>query len=93
MKPITLNDWYVPDLDPFAAPEIKGGIHLIGTRATDNIRIVTSEVISCTKLVVRTNSGRLYTLGTVSQHYLDWMQKNNIVFDPANPIKIKEYLK
>jgi len=89
MNYITLNNWFVPDLDPFKAPEIKDGLHIIGVRSTDNVRVITSEVITCTGRLVRTNSGTLYMLGTVDSEYLNWMKEKNIAFDPANPIKIK----
>jgi len=89
MKPITLNNWYVPDIEPFQAPEVKHYLYLIGTRSTDNVRVITSHVISTKGRIVRTNSGTLYFLGTVEKEYLDWMNEHNIDFDINNPVKIK----
>jgi len=86
MQTKRLSSWWVPDIEPFKAPEQKH-MYLIGYLDT-GVRIITSSIISTTGRIVRTESGSLYELCNPDQEYLNWMKEKNISFDPENPVKI-----
>ena len=92
-----LENWsVVPGAsDPYMAPELHG-ICLQGEvydhpnqRHNDGKIVRTSRVMDVSGKVVKTYSGSIYELGEPSPDYVEWMNNNNINFDPQNPIKIK----
>lgn len=83
-----LEKWGVLQGNPFLAPEVVGGIRLIGFRE-DNAehRVITSPIVKVNGRECTTQSGSVYILGEVAEDYITWMKDHGITYDPANPIK------
>lgn len=93
-----LEDWAAYSgrlMDPYRPPETAGirleGIVTGHPRHTDGKRVVTSYVVSASGKLVRTNSGSVYELGTVSPDYAKWCADSGIVLDPENPVRIATF--
>jgi len=85
-----LNKWaVVHDGDPYRAPEARR-ISLTGFRDNEEQQIITSEIVEIDGKYIRTWSGSIYILGEINEEYLAWMKKNNIKYDPENPISLKD---
>lgn len=81
---INITDWSVGN-SAYDAPELKI-IRLMGTLESGK-KIITSPVVEVAGRSVRTASGSVYILGDISPDYHQWMQENNMPYDPEQPIK------
>lgn len=75
--------------DPYRAPEINPKC-LAGYRDQDPRRIRTSPIKEINGKEITTESGSVYILEDMSQEYREWLEANNIDWDPENPIHFKE---
>lgn len=78
----------------YAAPEVNA-LALIGTvydhptaRHFDGKEIQTSRVMSADGRTVQTRN-TTYELGEADPDFVQWMEDNDIKFDPENPITLK----
>jgi len=64
---------------------------LVGFRDQETKKVITSDIESANGREITTASGSVYVLQDIDPDYLVWMEKEGIVFDPTNPIKVKNY--
>ena len=95
---VHLDNWSVvtDDRGPYAAPETITS-RLSGTASghpmhEDGHEIVSSSIISAKGRKVETKN-TIYSLGMRHPDYKDWMNANNIDFDPMRPVKTNGYTK
>lgn len=96
-KQLRLEHWYLmrySEQGLYTPPELIK-IHLVGIvynhpdpRHHNGKEIITSFIVNVSGRYITTRSGSIYYLGEVDKEYKDWMDKNNINFDPENPIKM-----
>ena len=81
-----LNDWSVISSGtPYTAPEVTYGC-LSGTLTEDfrnfhaGAKIKTSRIMTLDliQMVATTKKGTIYSLGIISQTWLDWLKENNL---------------
>jgi hypothetical protein len=85
-----LHKWAVVNLydDPYRAPEINPPC-LSGYRDQQEKRIRTSPIDKVDGRTITTKSGSVYILEDMDPEYKEWLDNNNVSFDPENPIKVK----
>lgn len=87
-----LENWSVVGANPYDPPELcppqlAGEVH--GREGIeDGKRIRTSSLVEANGRTVKTATGSTYILGCPSPDYVEWMKKNDIKFDPENPIRM-----
>jgi hypothetical protein len=85
-----LHRWSViGDDDPFRAPEQKA-IRLSGFRNQDSRRVTTSIIVAVSGREVVTYSGSTYILEDIDPDYLKHLDATGDIYDPINPIRIKD---
>jgi hypothetical protein len=89
-----LNNWSVVygEQNPYLAPELRSarlhGIVDDHPRLGKNVEVTTSKIVKAEGLIITTNSGSIYELELVDLKYLEYLQENNINFNPKQPITI-----
>jgi adenine-specific DNA methylase len=71
------------------APEQRK-VSLAGFRDQETKPVVTSSIKEINGKEITTSTGSVYILQDIDPEYLEWLNQEGIVYDPANPIKIKE---
>ena len=82
-----IQDWSVCVSDPFQPPETRRKC-LQGKLG--NKYITTNYIDTAKGRLVTTLSGSVYKLGRISKDYRKWLKKNNLNYDPKDPIKFRE---
>lgn len=85
----TIEEWSTcTEHNPYLAPEMRGTC----VQGILNLtKIVTSRLIDVNGSEIETGYSR-YTLGKISDDFVQWMKDHNILFDPENPIRIVDKL-
>jgi hypothetical protein len=73
-------------MDPYVAPEMRGA-KLFGFRDQEDKPVLTSQIVSCNGREVTTRSGSVYILEDIDVDYRQWIDDNQMNYDPDNPIK------
>jgi len=85
-----LHRWSVGgEVDPYLPPESQV-IRLTGFRDQDTRAVTTSPIIEVNGREVTTYSGSVYILEDIDPDYLEFLDKRGEIFDPENPIRIKD---
>jgi hypothetical protein len=85
-----LHRWsVVNDTDPYKAPE-QNAVRLSGFRNQDSRRVTTSVIISVDGREVTTYSGSTYILEDIDPDYLKHLDDIGEIYNPDNPIRIKD---
>jgi hypothetical protein len=89
---IILEKWGIVSTNPFMAPERQTKFSLKGIVYNHPIKedgkeVVTSFITNIEGNIVTTYSGSKYILGPPNPEYLEFLNKNGFVFDPADPLK------
>jgi hypothetical protein len=91
MARYNLHRWSVESVGKaYWAPE-QMRIALAGFRDQDIKKVITSSIVHVNGREITTASGSIYILQDIDPDYLTWMEKEGIVYDPINPIKVKKY--
>ena len=92
MSIIRFENW-ATGVDPYTAPECRG-LQLIGNvyghpSHYPGKLVRTSNIVSVDGLLGTTYSGSQYRLGEPDLEWLKYLEKEGLIFDPTNPIKMK----
>lgn len=88
MATYRLHEWAVTSTDDgFLAPELVE-VRLVGRRAEDGKRVVTSPIRQANGRAIETASGSVYVLEDASQDYVAYLTSIGRILDVENPIKI-----
>jgi hypothetical protein len=94
---VLLQDWFVRFLhldDVYVAPECRHAV-LAGEvyghpRFPDGYPVKTSAVEKVEGRLITTRGGTVYRLGRISKKYRAWLKKEGRVYNPRQPITIKD---
>lgn len=84
-----LHRWSVVGGDPYRPPE-ENVIRLSGFRDQDERKINTSVIVGVNGREVTTYSGSVYILEDIDPDYLNFLNDTGKIYDPINPIKVKD---
>ena len=73
--------------DPYRAPEANPKC-LAGYRDKERKAVMTSAIVKAEGRQITTYSGSVYILEDMDPDYRQWLEKNNLSFDPESPLKI-----
>ncbi len=89
-----IEQWYTAWAtdNPYAPPEARGksiiGLVYGSSKFKDGEQIKTGAIKEATGRVITTTSDEVYELGEPEPGYVEWMKKEGVEFDEAEPVKL-----